>query len=87
MGLFNLLIIFIFGCTGIFIALHGLSPVAASGVSSLVAELELLTMVASLLQGTRAGHTSSVRVAHGLSYPVTCQIFPDQGSNPCPLHW
>ena len=87
MGLFNLLILFIFGCTGIFIALHGLSPVAASGVSSLVSELELLTMVASLLQGTRARHTSSVRVAHGLSYPVTCQIFPDQGSNPCPLHW
>ena len=22
-----------------------------------------------------------------LSYPSTCGIFPDQGSNPCPLHW
>ena len=32
--------------------------------------------------------------AHGLSscgaqacYSAACGIFPDQGSNPCPLHW
>ena len=30
---------------------------------------------------------SSVVVAHGLSYPKACGIFPDLGSNPCPLHW
>ena len=29
----------------------------------------------------------SVVVAHGLSCPVAGGIFPDQGSNPCPLHW
>ena len=23
----------------------------------------------------------------GLSQPVACEIFPDQGSNPCPLYW
>ena len=28
----------------------------------------------------------SVAVAHGLSCSATCGIFPDQGSNPCPLH-
>ena len=28
-----------------------------------------------------------VCVAHGLSCSVACGIFPDQGSNPCPLHW
>ena len=33
--------------------------------------------------GTRA----SVVVAHGLSCSEACGIFPDQGSNPCPLHW
>ena len=22
-----------------------------------------------------------------LSYSAACGIFPDQGSNPCPLHW
>ena len=26
-------------------------------------------------------------LAHGLSCPEACGIFPDQGSNPCPLHW
>ena len=26
-------------------------------------------------------------VAHGLSCSTACGIFPDQGSNPCPLHW
>ena len=57
---------------GLLVATLGLSPVAASGVSSLVAELELLTVVASLLQSASAGHTSSVHVARGLSYPVTC---------------
>ena len=26
-------------------------------------------------------------MAHGLSYSTACGIFPDQGSNPRPLHW
>ena len=26
-------------------------------------------------------------MVHGLSCSVACGIFPDQGSNPCPLHW
>ena len=26
-------------------------------------------------------------VAHRLSCFMACGIFPDQGSNPCPLHW
>ena len=37
--------------------------------------------------GSRALECSSVVVAHGLSCSVTCEIFPDQGSNLCPLHW
>ena len=28
-----------------------------------------------------------VIVAHGLSFPVARGLFPDQGSNLCPLHW
>ena len=28
-----------------------------------------------------------VVVVHGLSCSVACGIFPDQGSNSCPLHW
>ena len=30
---------------------------------------------------------SSVAVALELSYPGGCEIFPDHGLNPCPLHW
>ena len=29
----------------------------------------------------------SVAVVHGFSCPTGYGIFPDQGSNPCPLHW
>ena len=29
----------------------------------------------------------SVVVVHGLSCSAACGIFPDQGSNSCPLHW
>ena len=29
----------------------------------------------------------SVAVVRGFSCPTRYGIFPDQGSNPCPLHW
>ena len=29
----------------------------------------------------------SVVAVHGLSCPVVCGAFQNQGSNPCPLHW
>ena len=32
-------------------------------------------------------HRLIVIVAHGPSCSAACGIFPDQGSNPCPLHW
>ena len=44
-------------------------------------------VTASLLRGTRSRRAGSVTVAHGPSCSATCGIFPDQGSNPCPLHW
>ena len=31
--------------------------------------------------------TGSVVVEHGPSCSTACVIFPDQGSNPCLLHW
>ena len=40
-----------------------------------------------LLRSTGSRRASSVIVAHGLSCSTACGIFPDQGSNPCPLHW
>ena len=30
---------------------------------------------------------AAVIVAPGLSCPTASGVFPDQGSNPCPLHW
>ena len=40
-----------------------------------------------LLQSTGSRRAGSVVVAHGPSCSAACGIFPDQGSNPCPLRW
>ena len=40
-----------------------------------------------LLRSTGSRRAGSVVVAHGPSCSVARGIFPDQGSNPCPLHW
>ena len=40
-----------------------------------------------LLRSTGSRHAGSAIVAHGPSRSAACGIFPDQGSNPCPLHW
>ena len=40
-----------------------------------------------LLRRTGSRRAGSAIVAHGPSCSVACGIFPDQGSNPCPLHW
>ena len=39
-----------------------------------------------LLRSTDSRCAGSVVVAHGSSCSTACGIFPDQGSNPCPLH-
>ena len=40
-----------------------------------------------LLQSTGSRRAGSVIVAHGPSCSAACGILPDQGSNPCSLHW
>ena len=40
-----------------------------------------------LLRSTGSRRAGSVIVAYGPSCSAACGIFPDQGSNPCPLHW
>ena len=47
----------------------------------------LLTIAASLVGSTGSRHAGSVVVAHRPSRSAACGIFPDQGLNPCPLHW
>ena len=67
--------------------MQGLSPVAASGdhSSSRCAGLSLSWPLPLWSTGSR--RAGSVVVAHGLSCSAACGILPDQGSNPCPLHW
>ena len=71
----------------VFVSERGLSLVAASGghSSSWCVGLSLLWPL--LLRSTGSRRAGSVVVAHGPSCSVACGIFPDQGSNPCPLHW
>ena len=85
---FNLFIYFIyFWLCWVFVSVRGLSLLAASGghSSSQCAGLSLLRPL--LLRGTGSRRTGSVVVAHGPSCSAACGIFPDQVSNPCPLHW
>ena len=79
--------LFILWLCWVFVSVRGLSPVAASGghSSSRCAGLSLLRPL--LLRSTGSRRTGSVIVAHGPSCSAACGIFPDQGSNPCPLHW
>ena len=46
-----------------------------------------LTVAASLVAEHRLQMRRLRIVAHGPSCSAACGILPDQGSNPCPLHW
>ena len=83
---FNFLFIYFWVCW-VFVSVRGLSPVPASGghSSSRCAGLSLSRPL--LLRSTGSRRAGSVVVAHGPSCSAACGIFPDQGSNPCPLHW
>ena len=67
--------------------MRGLSLAAASGghSSSRCAGLSLSRPL--FLRSTDSRRAGSVVVAHGPSCSAACGILPDQGSNPCPLHW
>ena len=67
--------------------MQGLSPVVASGVHSLSRCVGLSLSRPLLLQSTGSRRTGSAPVAYGPSCSAACGIFPDQGSNPCLLHW
>ena len=81
------LFIYLFLLCWVFVSVRGLSLVAASGghSSSRCAGLSLSRPL--LLRSTSSRHAGSVVVAHGPSCSTACGIFPDRGSNPCPLHW
>ena len=81
------LYLFISWLCWVFVSVRGPSPVAASGghSSSRCAGLSLSWPL--LLRSTGSRRAGSVVVAHGPSCSAACAIFPDQGSNPCPLPW
>ena len=70
----------------------GYSLIAVLGL--LIAEHRLLGVWASMVTahglhscGYQALGIASIVVAYGLNCSTTCGIFPDQGLNPCLLHW
>ena len=67
--------------------MRGLSLVAASGGQSSSRCVGLSLSRPLLLRSTGSRRVGSVVVAHGPSCSAACGIVPDQGSNPCPLHW
>ena len=85
--LFIYLFIIYFWLCWVFVSVRGLSLVAASGghSSSRCAGFSLSRPL--LLRSTGSRCAGSVVVAHGPSCSAACGIFPDQGSNPCALHW
>ena len=89
--------VFIYSCTGPLLLLKGFSLVVASGLLFLAVQ-RLLTVAASLilehrLWEPRLQQLWLTSLKRGLSsygamaYFAACEIFPDQGSNQCPLHW
>ena len=85
---FNFIYLFIyFWLCWVFVSVRGLSLVAASGghSSSRCAGLSLSRPL--LLRSTGSRRAGSAIVANGPSCSAACGILPDQGSNPCPLHW
>ena len=81
----NLSFFFLWLCW-VFISVQGLSPVVASGGHSSSRCAGLSPSRPLLLWSTGSRRTGSAIVAHGPSRSAACGIFPDQGSNPCPLH-
>ena len=85
--LFILFIIIFFWLCWVFVSMQGLSLAVASGghSSSRCAGLSLSRSL--LFRSTGSRRAGSVVAAHGPSCSAACGIFPDQGSNPCLLHW
>ena len=88
---FNFYLLFIyyvyFWLCWVLVSVRGLSPVAASGGHSSSRCAGLSPSRPLLLRSRGSRRSGSAVVAHGPSCSAACGIFPDQGPNPCPLHW
>ena len=87
--------LFIYGCSVSFVVLHWLliawllllwsTGSRCMCFSSCI--LQALGHIGLEVAAHGLWRTGSIVAAHGLTCPMVCGIFPDQGSNPCPLHW
>ena len=85
--IFKIYLFIYFWLCWVFVSVRGLSLVVASGGHSSLRCTGLSLSRPLLLWSTGSRRAGSVIVAHGPSCSTACGIFPDQGSNPCPLHW
>ena len=85
--LFIIYLFIYFWLCWVFVSVRGLSLVAASGGHSSWRCAGLSLSRPLSLRSTGSRRAGSVAVAHGPSCFAACGIFPDLGSNPCPLHW
>ena len=65
----------------------GLLSVVVQGLLTALASLAVDTSLGARVSVIVARGLSSCEPKRGLSCSRACGIFPDQGSNPCPLHW
>ena len=84
--------LFIFGCVGSSFLCKGFLQLRRAGATlhcgARASHCRGLSLSWSLpLRSTGSRRAGSVVVAHGPSRSVACGIFPDRGTNPCPLHW
>ena len=87
--LINLFIylLFIFGCVGSSFLCEGFLQLWRAGATLHRGARGLSLSRPLPLQSTGSRCAGSVVVAHGPSRSAACGIFPDRGTNPCPLHW
>ena len=86
--LINLFILFIyFSLYCVFIAVRGLSLVVGNRGYSSLWHMSFSLRWLLLLRSMGSRHVGKVVVVYRLSCSAACGIFPDQGLNPCPLHW
>ena len=86
----NFIYLFIYGCVGSSFLCEGFRQLRQAGASGGHSSPRCAGLSLSrplLLRSTGSRRAGSVVVAHGPSRSAACGIFPDQDSNPCPLHW
>ena len=84
---FFIIYLFIYGCVGSSFLCEGLLQLRQVGATLHHGARASSLSRPLLLRSAGSRRAGSVVVVHGPSCSAACGIFPDQGSNPCPLHW